>query len=159
MAETIEFNFEQFFDFSDFPQVLLEENVVEAPRSDHVQETVFQMQNEYNTQEEANILLDNQNQKKKRKFQEISDFQTEVTQIEVSKKRNFSTPKERTDLPKRCKNRNCKHHQHYKTHQEAEFMGPLFETIKGRSTYCLCGNPIQFWNGFKWVSSATLSKK
>jgi hypothetical protein len=78
---------------------------------------------------------------------------------QVSKKRKFATKKKRTEMIKRCKDKKCEMNQHFETPQEAEWMSPFFLTLKGKSTNCLCGCQIQFYHGFKWVSSATLSKK
>jgi hypothetical protein len=69
---------------------------------------------------------------------------------QVSKKRKFATKKKRTEMIKRCKDKKCEMNQHFETPQEAEWMSPFFETLKGKSTNCLCGCQIQFYHGHKW---------
>jgi hypothetical protein len=80
-----------------------------------------------------------------------------ISQDLISIKRNFAIDKERTHLPKRCKNKNCSTHQHFEDVNEAKKNVHCFQAQKGKSTYCTCGSPVQYFNGTKWVSSASLT--
>jgi hypothetical protein len=81
-------------------------------------------------------------------------FNTKSTML--SKKKNFTKYKERSNLPTRCCNANCD--QHYSTHEEAMNKKETFITLKGKNTLCPCGSPLQYWFMNIWMSSTTLSK-
>jgi hypothetical protein len=161
MSTAIPINYTEVQDQDSFSEFLDEIARKIQPLIDDQQfvlDTVVLMDPQFNLGED-NIIVDNQ---RKRKFQEMSQEERLENallppQVEVSKKRNFSVPKERTELPKRCKVKSCE--QHYKTFQDAKMKSADFQTLKGKSTYCPCGSPVQFWNGLTFVSSAKLSPK
>ena len=76
----------------------------------------------------------------------------------IAQRKNFTNEKCRTNLPKRCGHKACKHGQHYFTVEEAINHMPTFETTKNKNTYCPCGDTVQYFIDGKWLRSAALSK-
>ena len=136
------------------PTTETEEKII--PKQNYLLPTDPQIQYRYLMCQLNHLRLSEQ--KTIQKQNKTSKRQTNTGGDKLATKKNYSTDKTRTHLPKRCGDSFCSKHQYYPTSEEATLHIQSFDTLEKKSTYCPCGKTVQYYLDGKWWRSGNLSR-